>query len=518
MTSNAPPPETPPRPRKARSARPVGDQISGSIGDNVQGAIIGKNIFQNIIIIGKVKIPVIPVLVLIVLVVAAIVFFGVRLLGPDHMTGAFNLAVAEFGQLDASGRVSSSATGQLISQRLYEGLKIELGSLSPADRANFQPQVWQDSLDITQKRVTIGIIPGDTPQARWTAACALAKSINASVVIYGNLPPNSSGADFIPEFALCDNAGLRVDVDELVGAHQLIQGLPPQLIAQLGSPDAALAVNIKMNTWSGDLSLFCIGIMYDLQGLPGQALAVFQQARSQLQPSAGSGGEVLYFFIGREELTLASSATGAERDTHLANAQAAFNQSLTLDPTYARAHIGLGGVYFSRAQLQTAQTRLQSPDMANTFKEYNAALADAPISPGALLDVKARLSLASAWILQGDAQSNLNQFGSAGDSFTQAIQAASSALQPLIDAKQYRILAQAYLSLGEAYQEQGHLSLLQNDNQSSKTAFQKSSNSYQLCIQQKDADIADATLANTIVAKLCEPYKKDVDASLAELK
>ena len=518
MTSEQTPPKTPPRPRKARPPLPTGDQISGSIGNNAQGAIIGKNIFQNIIVIGNVKIPVIPVLVLIVLVIAAAAFFGLRLLGPDHMTGSFNLAVAEFGQLDASGHVSSSATGQQLSQRLYEGLKIELDSLSPADRANFQPQVWQDSLDITQKRVTIGIIPGDTPQARWSAACALAKGINASVMIYGNLPASSIGADFIPEFALCNNAGLRLDVDELVGSHQLIQGLPAQLIAQLGSPDAALAVNIKMNSWSGALSLFCIGIMYDLQGRPDQALAVFQQARSQLQPGSGSGGEVLYFFIGREELTLASSTAGAERDTHLSNAQAAFTQSLILNPAYARAHIGLGGVYFSRAQLLPPPTRLQSVELANTFKEYTAALADSSTSPGALLDVKARLSLASAWILQGDTLSILNQLDTAGKSFNQAIQAATSALQPLIDAKQYRILAQAYLSLGEAYQEEGHLNLLLNDNQASKEFFQKSSDSYQQCILQKDAAITDQTLANTIVAKLCEPYKKDVDASLAELK
>ncbi len=45
-TSAAPEPAQPDR---------SGDSISGSIGDNARGAAIGKNIFQNIIVIGTLK-------------------------------------------------------------------------------------------------------------------------------------------------------------------------------------------------------------------------------------------------------------------------------------------------------------------------------------------------------------------------------------------------------------------------------------------------------------------------------
>jgi len=484
----------------------------------VQGAAVGKNIFQNIIIVGSLKVPILPLLVLIGLVVAAGLFFGLRLLGPDAMTGSFNLAVAEFGQQDASGRVVSSPKGQQISQRLFEGLKIELDSLSPADRANFQPQVWQDSLDITQKRVTIGIIPGATPQVREAAACSLAKQINANVVIYGNLPLDSSGDAFIPEFAVCNNTALRVDADELVGAHQLIQGLPSALLGQMGRPDTDLAVNIKINSWSGALSLFSIGIMYDLQGRPDLALGVFQQARDQLKASAGSGGEVLYFFIGREELTLANPSSSPDSATNLANAQAAFEQALKINPAYARAHIGLGGVSYSRALAQAPAERLKNPDLDSALKEYQAALSGAAASAGALIEPKAHLSLAAAWILQGEALRDSGQLPQAADSFNQSVQAASNAIQPLIDDHQYRVLAQAYLTLGEAYHELGHLKLLQNDPQSSRDAFVKASQNYGLCIQQKDAAITDQTLADKIVAGLCVPNKKAVDDALAGLK
>jgi tetratricopeptide (TPR) repeat protein len=520
MSEQPPSPQKTPRtPRKrTRAPAPAGDQISASIGENVKGVAVGKNIFQSTVIIGTLKVPVAPFLVLIVLVVALGLFFGLRLLGPDHMTGSFNLAVADFGQVDASGKVTASDRGKQISQRLYEGLKIELDSLSPADRANFQPQVWQDSLDVTQKRVSIGLIPGDTPQARETAACALAKQINANVVIYGNLPPDGSTTPFIPEFALCDNTALRVDADELVGAHQLIDGLPAQLLSQMGRPDTDLAVNIKLNSWTGALALFSIGIMYDLQGQSNLALGVFQQARQQLNSSAGSGGEVLFFFIGREELTLASPTVSPESATHLANAQAAFEQALKINPAYARAHIGLGGVFYSRALTQVPAERLKNPDLDNALKEYQAALAGASASAGALIEPKARLSLATTWILQGEAQRDSDQMPQATDSFNQAVQASTAAIQPLVDARQYRVLAQAYLTLGEAYHELGHLSLLKNDPQSGREAFTKAAQNYELCIQQKDAAITDQTLADKIVAGLCIPNKKAVEDALDGLK
>ncbi len=499
-----------------------GDSISGTIGNNVQGAIIGKNIFQNIIVVGTVKIPVLPVLVLIMIVVAAAIFFGTRLLGPDRMTGTFNLAVAEFGQEQAGGRVVSSESGRLISQRLYEGLQIEFDSLPAADRANFHPQVWQDSLDITQKRVKIGIIPGDSVQARWTAACALAEKINAGVMIYGNLPAESNGGEFIPEYAICNNASLGVDAYEIIGAHQVVEGLPAQLVSQIGKPDVDLAANMRINSWSSALTSFSVGIMYDLQGRPDLALPVFQQARGQLDAASGPVGAVLWFFIGREELILSAvSSTNAADDSvrvaHLANAQAAFEAALQRNPAYARAQIGLGGVYLDRAQHIPPAQRLQTPDLSAALSAYQQAVNDAPGSPGAYIDSKARLSLASAWILQGEAYRDLERMPEANDSFNQAIQAAETALVPLAQSGQFRILAQAYLTLGEANHEQGHLKQVQGDLAASRAFFQTASENYSKCIQQKDAAVTDKILAVQIVAGLCQPYKQVVDAALADL-
>ncbi len=454
---------------------------------------------------------------------AVAAFFGLRLLGPAQMSGAFNLAVAEFGQAGPNGQISSSAKGQLISLRLFEGLKIELDSLSPADRANFQPQVWQDSLDITQKRVKIGIIPGDTPAARWTAACDLARQIHANVIIYGNLPPEASQAGFMPEFAICDNSNLRVDVDEIVGAHQLIHGLPAALLSQIGTPGTDLALNMRINSWNHALALFSIGVMYDLEGRSDLALGIFKQARDELKNGNAPSGEMLWFFIGREELILAArtaqdAAISQARLDHLSSAQAAFEEALRQNPAYARAHIGLGSGFFNRVLDTPPAGRLATPDLAATLREYQLALSQAAGSPGALIDTKARLGLASAWILQGEAQRDLGQVSEAGASFEQAIQAAAGSIDPLKAANQYRVLAQAYLSLGEAYHQQGHLQLTLGDSAAARAFFEKASQSYASCIVQKDAAFTDQTLADKIVSGLCVPNKKIVDTALLDLE
>lgn len=499
-----------------------GDTITGSIGSNARGAAIGKNIFQNIIVVGTVKIPVLPVLVLIGIVVAALAFFGFRSLGPDKMSGSFNLAVAEFGQEQADGKVVSTSSGQLISRRLFEGLQSAFVDLPSADQANFHPQFWQDSLDITQKRIKIGIIPGDTPQARWTSACALAEKINASVVIYGNLPVEGSGKEFYPEYAICDNPGLRMDADEITGVHQVVEGLSAQLVSQFGKTGIDIAANMVINRWSSMLTTFSVGIMYDLQGRADLALPTFKKAKEPLDGEKSKVKDVLSFFIGREELILAAksssdSADSSEHEVHLANAQTAFEEALGHSPEYARARIGLAGVFFDRAQHIPPAQRLETPDLKSAIQEYQQAITDAPAFPGVFIDTKARLGLAAALILQGETDRDLGKFQEAGDAFTQAIQAAEAALAPLTQAGQIRVLAQAYLTLGEANHEQGHLKLVQGDLASSRSFFQAASNNYGLCIQQKEADITDQVLADQIVAGLCQPYKEAVDASLSEL-
>ena len=96
--------------------------IAASVGDGNQGVAVGKNIVQ----IGTLVIPVIPVVAGLVLLVAGAGAFVYFSLGPAQMTGPFSVAVAEFGEVDASGQVHHSPDGERLSEWIYGGLQDEL--------------------------------------------------------------------------------------------------------------------------------------------------------------------------------------------------------------------------------------------------------------------------------------------------------------------------------------------------------------------------------------------------------
>jgi tetratricopeptide (TPR) repeat protein len=488
--------------------RPAGDVIAAEVGEGARGVATGKNIIQ----IGTLQVPIWAVLALLAGVAAAIALLAWIAFrppqGPATMSGLFNVAVADFGMLDSRGQVSSSQTGDLLSRRLYEGLQIEFNSLPKDIQQNFQPQVWQDSMDQAQKGVKIGMIPGSTPDDQEKAACALAERIHARIVIYGNLPASAATTDFIPQVAVCNNSQLRIDADEIVGGHPVGAGVPARLLAQLSDPNVETSVNIKLNAWSNTFSAFTIGVMYDLQGRSDLALSVFQQAQNEVKSDTGKDNEVIWFFIGREYLLL-------NQDDQ---AEKAFLLSIAANAHYARAHLGLGTVYEDHAQALAPVQRATTPDLGKAVAQYQQALQEASSSPGALVGVKASLGLATTSLLEGEMKRDQGNLSGAAASFQAALQEASTASQTLADAKEFRSLAQAYLTTGQAYHELAHLKLQMGDRQASQGLFNQAILSYQHCIDQQAASPADAVLGGDIVENLCIPDQKAAQDALDQLR
>jgi len=503
-----------PKPRLSRriplllKKRGTGDVVAAEVGEGARGVAVGKNIVQ----IGTLAIPAWALLALLGGVALGVGLLGWmafhKAKGPTSMSGLFNVAVANFGELDSNGQVHPSQKGELLSRRLFEGLQIEFNSLPKNIQQDFQPQVWHDSLDPAQKGATIGMIPGNTTSEQEKAACALAVRINARLVVYGNLPPPGSSTDFIPQVAVCNNSQLRIDADEIVGGHQAGGGVPTSLLALLNQPNVETSVNIKLNTWSNTFSAFTIGVMYDLQGRTGLALKVFQQAQDELKSNTGKESEVLWFFIGREYLLL-------NQDNE---AEKAFLQALNTNNGYARAHLGLGTVFQDRANALEPIQRASTPDLQNAIDQYQQALQGAATSPGALVDVKASLGLAITSQLKGEMQAALGDVGAATDSFTAELLQAQAARQSLSEGKEFRTLAQAYLTEGEAYHELGQLKLMAGDNQASQDLFKKAIDSYEQCKAQRDAAPADTVLSEQVVGQLCIPYQQLAQDALRKIQ
>jgi tetratricopeptide (TPR) repeat protein len=484
-----------------------GDVISAEVSQGAHDVAIGKYIIQ----IGTLQIPLWSLLAVLSCLAGILALLGWLAFhhpkGPVSMNGLFNVAVADFGETDSQGRVHPSQTGDLLSLRLYQGLQIEFNSLPKDVQQNFQPRVWQDSMDPSQKGVEIGVISGDTPAVQEKAACELAARINARMVIFGNLPPAGSAPDFIPQVAVCNNTQLRIDADEIVGGHAPGEGVPTSMLAMLNDPNVQASINIKLTAWSNTFASFTIGVMYDLQGRPDLALKVFQQALDEYKSDTGKESEVIWFFIGREYL-LQNQDGPAEQ---------AFKQSLTANEQYARAHLGLGTVYKDRVQALAPVQRATTSDLDNAIQQYQQALQGASSSPGALVDVKANLGLSTTYLLKGEMQRDQGDLNSAAKSFEAALHLANTASQTLAENKEFRSLAQAYLSAGQAYHELAHLNLLRGDSQASKDLFNQAIQSYGQCIGQKENAPADTVLDKEIVESLCVPYQKDAQQALLQI-
>lgn len=512
-------------------------------GDKVIG---GKNYIH----IGALVVPVVPVILVGLGLLGLLGFISYRTLnpaplptptivqGPVQMDGLFNVAVAEFGQVDSSGQVQSSTDGQQLSRRIYEALRLEFDSLPVDLRQEFQPVVWHDSLPPEAKGVTIGIIPGDTPEARTEAASALARQLNANVIIYGNLVFNQDSAGFVPEFYV---ASLHGEADEIVGRHQLGAPISIQLPLNLDQ-QAGLSLNKKLVSRTRALSRFTLGLMYDLGGFSQDAFQVFQESLEQLDWDESSGQEIFAYFLGRSALFL-------NRDEQ---AEAAFEQARAANPAYARPYVGLGSVYYKQAQCRLldaaglgeqddpaydqacqrpdgsyiAPCEANGPDCLALAQEtaeratasYQQAIdqADAAVEPQTRLI--AQLGLGSAYRLQGEVTIYRGQDEQAAALFDQAVQTILPTLEPMEDAGQHRYLAQAYLYLGTAYAQQARISQDHGDTAGSISLHKKAREAYGHCAAQKEASPFDEILTQKIVAAGCIPYDRVSQEALAVLE
>ena len=181
----------------ARGAR-WRDVIIGQVGEGATNVVIGKNNIQ--INVGGRNLA-LPIWLITLALVAIIGFLAYQpliepWLFPSQMNAAFNIAVAEFGAINQHGGVHGLPFGATLSKAVYDKLMAEYQGHYPELMGKKDGVlIWEDSLGHAAKNVRFGVITGATPAARARQAEWLAERINANLVIYGYLEPNSTGAD-----------------------------------------------------------------------------------------------------------------------------------------------------------------------------------------------------------------------------------------------------------------------------------------------------------------------------------
>jgi tetratricopeptide (TPR) repeat protein len=491
------------------------DKITvGAGAENV--AINSRFIFQNNVRIGKLVIPARLILALLGVAVAIAAAAWYVIVPAQMPVYTFNVAVAEFGQLDAQGNLHASADGSKLSEWMFGRLEEDTQNLPQG----LQLTLWHDSLGWLRKRTTIGIVPDAAAAAR------LAKQINAQVVIYGNLEANQNPATFTPTFYV---RNLKGEADEIVGSQQLGSALAVQL--PLDFNDARLSAYLDKNLAPRVSALlwFTGGLADDLIGDYGKAYQVFKQADGQLTNwPENEGKEVLYYFLGREALFSAQDATVARQvfgspDQALDEAEKEFTRAKTINSQYARAYFGLGQVEFQRAQnIVVAQPSDKAQldharDLLNQAIQYHQqALKLAPQSPGSEIEIKTEAALGASYSLYGESLVVGGDPGAADPHFKQAV-AEFDALLPRIPPQDYRTVAETHLALGAALDEQAQARLMLQDRAGGKSLFEEAVQEYQKCGAQADAFAYDSFLVD-LKNKHCLPNQVAVQQALGDLK
>lgn len=493
---------------QATVERAAGDAVAGDkvLGDKVEGdkvegdKILGDKILgdkRNVLQIGTLTVPLLPLLIAAVSLVAVLGFVSYRTFSPAALptptpaqNSLFNVLVAAVGKLDANGQLQPSEEGQQISERIFEALQLEFENLPVAVRQDFLPAVWHDRLRPLPEDQQIGLIADEA------AAAEVAEATGADMVIYGTMQTSGDATRFTPQFYV---ASLRGEADGVVGGDRFGEPI------ELGGGSTALNLNKKLNNRTRALSRFTLGLMYDLNGFHRDALAIFEQALETLD-FTGTGAEPLFqYFVGRSNLFLEQDETAL---THFQSA---------LDEGYARGHIGVGSVHFFRAQAITPTYRLETDELEQAISHYQAALNDNSLSSS--LRAAARLGLGMTYRLKGESHFARGEDEEANRWFDLAIQELEAALEPLQATDQHRYLGQAYLSLGAAYTQQARVRQDQGDRTASIALYEKANEAYGHCIDQKtQTRFVDDTLNERIIAAGCEPFKAISEEALAALK
>ncbi|MCB9107190.1 MAG: toll/interleukin-1 receptor domain-containing protein [Anaerolineales bacterium] len=463
----------------------MGDQIAGDkiAGDKIVGdKVLGDK--KNVLQIGALNIPLLPLVIGIISLVAILGFVSYRTFSPaaaptptPPQNSLFDVLVADIGQIDTGGQPTTSDEGRQISERIFESLQLEFENLPVGVQQDFKPVVWHDRLRPLPGGQKIGLIgTGDE-------AAQLAQDTGAAMVVYGNLDLIDDPSRFTPEFYV---ASLDGEADGIVGSDQF--GAPIELSSGSNGGDlAALNLNKKLNTRTVALSRFTLGLMYDLSGFHRDALDIFQTALDALDLDETGAEPVFNYFAGRSALFL------GEDETALDYFQAA------LEGDYPRAHIGLGSVHQFRAQAALRQG-IETDDIDQAITQYQAAVNDPALS--STLKTAAQLGLGQAYRVKGDILARLaGQPEEAFQWLDRAVKELEAVLDPLRETQQYRYLGQAYLTLGAIYTLEGRL---RADPPVSKIFYEKAHEAFDACIALKTESPADDTLTQDIIKDGCE--------------
>ena len=333
---------------------------------------------------------------------------------PPRLTGNYNIAIAQFGEIQPDGTIKPSDTAEIIRRTLFNYLDSEYGSSG----FGFNVQVEQKNMPL---------ILGNSQ------AEELAGRVNADIVIYGNIFVQNDRAELSPRFYVRE----QPDTDELTGQNEL--ALPiPFIVSELYSQNP---VNTEFRARTQILLNFTKALIYFSQNK-------MDAAENALQTAISEAEETSQPFAGREVIYL----LGAQIQTKEENFEAAnqfLDQSLSINPGYARAHLARGNIYYSQALLLNFDPKL----LEAALKEYQLADSMGGNTDGAYIPIKARTAIGNIQVVQAQQIQDPDLFMQAAQNYGYVIDQYEQSKNPFL--RSYACIAN--FGLGAAYERQGKM-------------------------------------------------------------
>lgn len=289
---------------------------------------------------------------------------------PMESEGSFNVVLARFTVLDENGKRVGGKEGKALADYMFRNLAF-----------NFEDLELDTSYEIRPPDHTCRL-SGSTRAEREAAAAKLAERINADIIVYGVITDTGKQSRFSPEFYV-NYRGFE-EGDEITGQHEMGRELRVDL--PFDAVTFSSADNPALSARAEALSLLTMGLAHYAIDDFEQALIYFGDAEKTEGWFRNAGKEVIYLLMGNAYVRWDSQRHCVENsDGHLEEAWSQFDAALEINPTYARAQIGLAGVLRQMAlegvfNDSFAKTNLDRLDEATSAYETAIHLGDPPES------------------------------------------------------------------------------------------------------------------------------------------
>jgi tetratricopeptide (TPR) repeat protein len=288
----------------------------------------------------------------------------IRCVFPIPMDPGFNIVVNQFTVVGKDVPMLFSQDGLAVADYIYRQLNYNIRDLDLGEPYHIQPPEHTC------------LIKGDSKSVREANAAALAKKINADIIVYGVIQAGDDLASFSPEFYV--NYKSFQEAAEITGQHEFGDALsivlPFQYTKFNPTDNPELSARIQA------LSSVTIGLSYYSIDNFEEASKYFLQAETTKGWPELPGKEMVYLLLGNtgnRRYSAEQSTPYALRAPYLEEALTNYNQALKLNSEFARAMVGKAGTLYLQALGDPADNRFTELDLVKLDEAmglYNTAI------------------------------------------------------------------------------------------------------------------------------------------------